>query len=102
LFTKLSDIIPKYFKKHNLTTVGKAAQVVDFFPKVIAKIFDESLNEQVKAVSLEDSFLNLQASSNTVAQEIQLSKLQIIEKLNEHFKEERVKDLRFRIKSQHP
>lgn len=97
MFTRLSDLAPKYFNKHNLTATAQAAQVVDLFPKVIAVLFDEKLNEQIKAVFLKDGFLNLQASSNAVAQEIQLSKLAIIGKLNESFKEKRVKDFRFKV-----
>lgn len=97
MFTKLSEIVPKYFKKHNLTTVSKAAQVVDLFSKVVREILGENLEKEIKAISLTEDILNLEASSNAAAQEVQMSKLTIIEKLNQSFKEKRVKDFRFKI-----
>ncbi|MDD4351729.1 MAG: DUF721 domain-containing protein [Candidatus Gracilibacteria bacterium] len=93
MFIKLSEIVPQYFNKYNLSDTAKAAQVVDF----VNQILKEQFEKEAQALTLKDMVLTIGVSSNAVAQEIQMGKLALLDQLKERFEEERVKDLRFKV-----
>ncbi len=98
MFTKLSEIVPKYFNKHNLTGVAQAAQIVDYFNHSLEEILGQKL--EAKALYLNDKILSIQTTSNAIAQEIQLNKLKILDKLDQNFGKGKVIDLRFKVGKQ--
>ena len=96
MFTKLDQLIPRIVNKYDLNVPIKAAQVVTLWPQVLKEVFDNGPSEQSEALHLKNGILTVKVTSCIIAQEIQLHKLEILKKLNAHYGEERVRDIRFK------
>lgn len=69
----------------NIAGIGentKAANVCNLWDKVIKEKFGEGFNAKVKAIKFKDGTLEVRTASSAFAQELELSKQEIIEEIN--------------------
>lgn len=60
----------------------KAANVCNIWDKVIGEKFGKGFNAKVKAIKFKDGALEVRAASSAFAQELELSKQEIIDEIN--------------------
>lgn len=69
----------------NIAGIGehtKAANVCNLWDKVILEKFGEGFSAKTKAVKFKDGTLDVRTASSVFAQELELSKQEIIEEIN--------------------
>lgn len=69
----------------NIAGIGehtKAANICNLWEKTISEKFGEGFNAKVKAVKFKDGILEVRATSSAFAQELELSKQEIINEIN--------------------
>ncbi len=97
MFHHLSKFLPLSLKKAKIEKQVEATMVCQEFDKIIQKIWDEKINDQMKVISFKDKILTVAILSSVLASELRLRQEEIIKKINLKFKKDTVDRLRFLV-----
>lgn len=94
---RLKQLVAPVVSRYRLQAGLEAAQATNAWPRVARTVLGASFPVP-PAICLKDGVLWLELSSSVVAQEVQLSKPQLLEGLQD----QQVKDIRFRMAQSRP
>lgn len=93
---KIGDFLEGVLKKKMNEKPVESAQVVDRFRDLSVEMLGSDLVRYISSVTFRDGVLQLDVLSSVVAQELQIKKIEILERLNVE-EIDKVEDVRFKI-----
>ncbi|MBT5016854.1 DUF721 domain-containing protein [Candidatus Peregrinibacteria bacterium] len=96
-FTQLSKLLPKITQRYNLGRQVKGALVCHHFGKIAHKLWNDSVDESIKAASFKDGVLKVVAKDSGWAQQVQFKRVDILLELRAACPDIPINDLRIRV-----
>ena len=93
----IKDVLNRYLKQTGLSKNIETALIIKEFEKLVKEAFGSNINKKIKPLYVKDKILRVACLSSVIVQEVNFKKEELIEKINQKFKEEVLKDINFTL-----
>lgn len=91
----ISKFLSKRLQQSGFSQQVKTSLIITEFNKLIKTKFGAKISEKIKPLYLKNKILTVACLNSIIAQELTFCKAELLEKINQKFGEEAIKEIRF-------